>query len=138
MLNNILNTNKKLFTIGYRSDDVCCGAEPETLYHFLFQCPYSKQFWNNFESYWYLLSNQQVCLSLQNVVFGIISKQCPFNLLNYFIITGKLFLWDWRRNQIHPKVKSYQNRPTKKYETGRKVSKKDYLKKKWIFSPHQK
>ena len=50
---------------------------------------------NKFESYWYLLSNQQVRLSLQNVIFGIISKQCPLaKLLNYFIIAGKLFLWD--------------------------------------------
>ena len=44
------------------------------------------------ESYWCLLSNQQVRLSLQNVIFGIISKQCPSTkLLNYFIIVGKLF-----------------------------------------------
>jgi len=66
--------------------------------------------YDNFESYWCLLSNQQVRLSLQNVIFGIISKQCPLtNLLNYFIIVGKLFLWDCRRNQMHPKIKSYQN-----------------------------
>ena len=47
VLNNILYTNKKLFKIGYRSDDVCtfCEAEPET------QCPYLRQFWNNFEFY---------------------------------------------------------------------------------------
>ena len=34
VLNNTLCTNKKLFKIGYRSDDVCtfCKAEQETLY----------------------------------------------------------------------------------------------------------
>jgi len=54
VLNNILYTNKKLFKIDYRSDNVCtfCEAEPETLYHILFQCPYSRQFWNNFESFY--------------------------------------------------------------------------------------
>ena len=38
VLNNILYTNKKLFKIGYRTDDVCtfCEAEPETLYHVLY------------------------------------------------------------------------------------------------------
>ena len=67
---------KRLFEIGYQTDDVCtfCEAEPETLCHILNQCPYLRQFWNGFESYWCLLSNQQVRLSLQNVIFGIISK----------------------------------------------------------------
>ena len=70
VLHNILYRNKKLFKIGFRRDDFCtfCEAEPETLYHILYQCPYSKRFWNDFESYWCLLSNQQVCLSLQNVM----------------------------------------------------------------------
>ena len=44
VLNNILYTNKQLFKIGYRIDDVCTfsKAEPETLYHILCQCPYSR------------------------------------------------------------------------------------------------
>ena len=46
VLNNILYTTKKLFKIRYRTDDVYtfCEAEPETLYHILYQCPYSRQF----------------------------------------------------------------------------------------------
>ena len=54
--------------------------------------------------------------------------------LNYFIIIGKLFLWDCRRNQIKPKIKGYQNKIAKKYETERKT-KKDYFENKWIFNP---
>ena len=47
------STQIKKIQIGYRSDDDCtfCEAEPETLYHVLFQCTYSRQFWNNFEFY---------------------------------------------------------------------------------------
>ena len=79
---------------------------------------------SNFESYWCFLSNQQVRLSLQNVMFDIISKQCPLtNLLNYFIIIGKLFLLDWRRNQKNPKIRSYQNKLAKE----REISKKGYF-----------
>ena len=84
-------------------------------------------------TYWCRLSNQQVRLSLQNVIFGIISKQCPSSkLLNYFIVVGKLFLWDCRRNQIKPKIKGYQNKVAKKYKTERKIKKNDYLKKRNI------
>ena len=85
--------------------------------------------------------NQRVRLPLQHVTFGIISKQCPSTeLLNYFIIVGKLFLWDCRRNQIHPKIKGYQNKipVVQKYETECKINKKDYFEKKWIYSPGQK
>ena len=99
VLHNILYTNTKLFKIGFRTDDVCtfCEAEPETLYHILYQCPYSRRFWKDFESYWCRLSNQQVRLSLQNVMFGIVFKQCPSTkLLNYFIVVGKLFFSDCR------------------------------------------
>jgi len=73
---------------------------------------------------------------LQNVIFGIIFKQCPSTKsLNYFIIVGKLFLWDCRRNRIHPKIKVYQDKIAKKYETEGKINKKDYFEKEWIFSP---
>ena len=52
---------------------------------------------------------------------GIMSKQCPSTkLLNYFVIVGKLFLWDCRRNQIKPKIQGNQNKITTKYETERK------------------
>ena len=139
VLNNILYTNAKLHKIGFRTDDLCtfCMAEPETLYHIFYQCPRVTQFWEDFESYWYLLSNQVVKLTLQNVLFGIISKQCPsINLLNYLIIIRKLFLWDSRRNQTHPKIQGYQNKIAIKYETERIINKKKFFEKKWIFTPH--
>ena len=87
MLSNILYTNN-------RTDNVrCtfCEAKPETLYRVPCQYPYSRHFWNDFESYWCLL-------------FGITSL-CNVLQLNYFIIVGKLFLLDSRRKQIHLKIK---------------------------------
>ena len=102
VLNNILYTNKKVFKIGYNwSDDVCsfCEAEPEI---------------SNAQGNFGTILNLTGA-SYQNIIFGIISKQCPItNLLNYFIIVGKLFLWDCIRNQIHPKIKSYQNKVARK------------------------
>ena len=51
----------------------------------------------------------------------------------YFIVVGKLFLWDCRRNQIKPKIKGYQNKIVNKYETERKKKKNDYFEKKMDF-----
>ena len=132
ILNNILYTNTKLCKIGFRADDLCtfCEAERETLY----QCTYARQFWNDFELCWFRLSNQVVHLTLENVLFGMLSTQCPSHtLLNYFIIIEKLFLWDCRRKQIHPKIQGYQNKIAIKYEIERKINKKNFFEKKWIF-----
>ena len=68
-------------------------------------------FWTDFESYWYILSNEPIHLSAQNVIFEVLSKQGPLlNLLNYFIIIGKLFLWDCRRSQTLPKIQGLQSK----------------------------
>ena len=136
ILNNILYTNTKLCKIGFRADDLCtfCEAERETLYHLLYQCTYARQFWNDFKLYWFCLANQVVHLTLENVLFGRLSTQCPSHtLLNYLIIIGKLFLWDCRRKQIHPKIQGYQNKIAIKYEIERKINKKNFFEKKWIF-----
>ena len=39
----------------------------ENVYHFVYECPHSKTFWTDFESYGYHLSNQPIHLCAQNV-----------------------------------------------------------------------
>ena len=104
VLNLILYTNTKLYKIGYTSDDKCsfCESEPETLLHLFFNCVYSKLFWKDFEFYFYSLSQEFVHLSLQDVLIGIITSECP--LLNYFLLIAKLYIWDCRRSQILPSL----------------------------------
>ena len=114
-----------------------CHAQSETLSHFFYHCSHSRHFWTDFESYWHFLSNQRVHLSLENVLYGIISQQCPLlNLLNnYFVIVGKLFLWDCRRSQINPEITGFKNKIVLKCETERKIKNmKDYFKKKWVLN----
>jgi len=60
------------------------------------------------------LTQLKLRLSLQNILLGIVFKQCPSNkLLNYFIAVGELFLQDCRRNQMYPKIEGYQNKIAK-------------------------
>ena len=106
VINSILYTNTKLYKIGFRTNDLCtfCDNQPESLTHLFYYCSRSKQFWSEFELYWCLISNQRICLCLENVLYGIMTENaCPlFQLLNYFIIIGKLYLWDCRSKQILP------------------------------------
>ena len=84
----------------------------------------------------YHISDQPIHLSAQNVLFGVLSKQCPLsNLLNYFIIIGKLFLWDCRRSQTLPKIQGLKSKLKIKYETEKNINKKNLFEKKWVLTP---
>ena len=138
VLNSILYTNSELHKIGFKTDDLCsfCKAEPETLYHLFYECSHVRNFWSEFQDYWHQISNQQVYLSLQDVLFGILTKPCPLlNLLNYFIIIGKLFIWVCRRCEIRPKIQGFRTKISIKYETESNINKKDFFKKKWVLIP---
>jgi len=63
----------------------------------------------------------------------------PFNKITKLLYHcwKAVFLWNCRRNQIKPKIKGYQNKIAKKYETEHKI-KEDYFGKNWIFNSGQK
>ena len=81
-LNSILFNNKKLYKRGYIQDDKCSlwKTDSESLYRIFFT-----------------LTREFVCLTLQDVITGILYTNCP--LLNYLILIAKLYLWGFRRNQ---------------------------------------
>ena len=140
VLNSILYTNTKLYKMGFRTNDLCsfCKSQSESLNHLFFHCPYSKQFWNDLEIYWCSVSSKRIRLSLQNVLIGIIAENAdPLHLLlNYFIMIGKVFLWNCRNNQILPNIHGFRAKIAAKYETEKIISRKDFFKRKWILSPY--
>ena len=135
VLNFILYTNTKLHKIGYSTDDKCtfCKLERETLYHLLFSCPHCQTFWNSFETLWFSSTEENLHLSLQNVVVGILRPSRP--LLNYLLLIAKLYIWDCRRNQILPNITGFKFKVRLKYEVelyiGSYGKKKDILRNKW-------
>ena len=72
ILNDITFTNHRLAKIGYAQNGLCtfCGVESETLYHLFYECFFKSQLWNDFASFWFLVSGKQVDLTLQDVLLG--------------------------------------------------------------------
>ena len=107
VLNFILYKNTKLHKIGLIAGKKCffCKSEPKAMKH-LFDCVYSKLFWKDFEFYFYSLSKEFFHLSLQDVLIGIITSECP--LLNYLLQIAKVYLWDCRRSQILTRLTGFK------------------------------
>jgi len=70
-------------------------------------------------------------------LFGILTENaCPLlQLLNYFILIGKLYLWDCGSKQIRPNIYGFRAEIIAKYEA-KKISNKDFFKRKWILTPY--
>ena len=69
----------------------------------------------NFNYDYYTLTREFVCLTLQDVITGILYTNCP--LLNYVILIAKLYLWGCRRNQTLPVITAFSSKVKIKYET---------------------
>ena len=112
-IKNFMNSCK----IGYIQDDKCslCKTDSESLYHIFFECRHTKQFCKKFQYYFYTLTREFVCLTLQKVITGILYINCP--LLNYLILIAKLYLWACKRNQTLPVVTAFSSKVEIMYET---------------------
>ena len=63
-----LRSNYRLEKIGYVPNDLCpfCGIESETVHHLFYECFFTNLIWNDFTSFWYLVSGERVDLTLQD------------------------------------------------------------------------
>ena len=82
---------------------------------FFFYCRHVQRFWKDFEYYFYFLIQEFFHLTLQDVMIGIIYAKCP--LLNYLLLSAKMFIWDCRRNQTLPSITAFKLKVKTKYET---------------------
>ena len=119
-------TNSKLYQIGYISSDLCsfCTRASETLYHQFYFWPFSKTFWSDFETFWHLLTNEKMQLSLQDIIVGVVlTTKCPsHHLLNFMLLIGNVYLWVCRANKTPPKIHGFKKLIVAKYETERLIS----------------
>ena len=74
-----------------------------------------------------MLTKEKLCLSLQDVVVGILRPLRP--LLNYLLLIAKLNIWDCRRNQILPNITGFKFTVQLKYEVELYIGS---LRNKWV------
>ena len=107
--------------------DLCsfCQTSPETLEHFFYRFSFSTEFWNKFENFWLTVAGKQIKLDYINIILGILDQRS--NLLNYFIILGKLYLWNCRKNKQVPLFLPFEDVVKRKYEIEKLIASQSIL-----------
>ncbi len=111
-----------LFKIGYITNPNCtfCQVSRETINHFLFECTFSKSFWSTVTVYILNRLGSCGCLSLRDVIIGILKE--GMDLVNYIIFLGKTYLWTCKRKGIKPNFDHFKQILEIKYETEKYIA----------------
>jgi hypothetical protein len=76
---------------------------------------YSTDFWTKFEHYWLAVTKEQRKLEYKHIILGILDEKS--DLLDYFIILGKLYSWNCRKNNHFPLFSLFEAIVKNKYDT---------------------
>ena len=79
---------------------------------FLLSMLFFTEFWT--KNVWLTVARKQIKLDYSNIILGILDQRS--NLLNYFIILGKLYLWNCRKNKQIPLFLPFEDVVKRKYE----------------------
>ena len=102
LLFNIIPCNLYLFKIG-RSDSFKCHScdKLDDITHYFYGCEETKIFWNSFKNWWNNMTNENITITMQSAVVGIINQGARHERLNaclqlarWYIYTEKLNLKD--------------------------------------------
>ena len=122
VLNSILFSNELLYKIGKVSNPSGsrCQETRETINHILFECCYSKSFWNEVLTNILNKLSSCRCLWLRDVIIGILEE--GMDLDNNKIILGKIYLWTCKQKIIKPNPRHLKTIFKKKYETEKYIA----------------
>lgn len=105
ILNHIIATNRLLYQINLRNDDLCsfCGGERETLIHLFFQCRFVKLFWNKLKELLQMklhIAKDQCNLSARTIIFGLKGD----NTFNVVLLLAKFHIYKARVQNTKPNI----------------------------------
>ena len=69
-----------------------CVNVKETIVHKFFECPASKEFWNQLKSLWETGLNEIIVINKENIVFGYYNEPQKV-ALNFCILYGKYYIY---------------------------------------------
>ena len=89
------------------------------------EAQWKKRMETKFENFWLTVAGKQIKLDYINIILGILDQRS--NLLNYFIILGKLYLWNCRKNKQVPLFLPFEDVVKRKYEIEKLIASQSIL-----------
>lgn len=130
-----LVTNRMLLHMDKRDDDLCsfCQTERETIQHLFVECPRTKAFWNDLETWMTRQLKLTIHLSALDVLFG---KRGPgYTLINMLLLVAKQYIYKTRSMggnlRIDSVVRIFKNRFKMEKMSAKINLKNDSFVKKW-------
>ena len=113
IIHNILTTNKSTAKFIHDQSDQCefCQTEPESIEHLLWECPITRQFWNNLAE----LVNKR-CTHAHNIYFhkelvllGLSNNIKTDKVLDQIILIVKFHIYKSKVIKIEPSINRFRN-----------------------------
>ena len=102
-------------------NDKCtfCNSSIEELHHLFFECSHVQDFWKTFSSWWFELVNENISMTLKDIILGLLNRT---DIINYLIILGKLCIWECRKAGIYPDFNIFLKKFKNKFETEKYIA----------------
>ena len=118
ILHRILTTNKFMFMINRRDNNVCtfCKLEPETIVHLFWECPQAIDLWTNIFQW---LNLNHLCsdftFSLETIILGTRTKSFLNTSLNLILLLVKFYIYRCKVNQTDLSLIHIQREISRRY-----------------------
>ena len=138
VMNFLVNTNLLLKRKHLIVTDLCdfCQKEIENMYHLFYGCGQLKSFWQSLQEYWKSKTSEIVLLTLKDIILG--NTTFP-NILNYFILMAKYFIFKSKLETKYPNFCIFKSIILSQYEFEKYIAAKNQaeesFRSRWFFEP---
>lgn len=94
VIHRVVPCNKFLKNIRIRSSDECSFCpQPDTIQHFLVQCPRTKSFWDNVSEWLDRETGIQLHVSVRTRLFGVPATHPQARVINFLLMFIKFYIY---------------------------------------------
>ena len=124
IIHNILYTNCILYKMKKVEDPPCsfCPNIDQTVTHLFLSCPIAISFWSDSIIWYQSFSPQNLSLSNNEILYGVLNGSSSCSTLNHLILIGKYFLYCKALNNIKFQLADFTNLVYDKIETERYIA----------------
>ena len=89
--------------------------QKRTVNYLFYECSFTNLIWNDFASFWSLVSSRRVVLTLQDMLQGKLHAE--MEILNYYVALVNLYIWISRKRGVTSSLSAFKEIVKVKFRT---------------------